>query len=183
LCVFYLLLYFLSAPPPAPAPAPASVSSLFLCLVTSSVVLLVSSCIAPRDFCLLRYWRSNNDGSYVLCLDSTTHTDCPPLENHVRGDLHGAYVIAPPKSKSASHHHNAKEDDDEPNECLISLIAQVDPKGWLWNCYGYKHAFLREVSSQLPPFLSPFLSFLVLIPPFYCFVHFCFSVFDFFFLS
>jgi hypothetical protein len=29
---------------------------------------------APRDLCLVRYWKHNDaDGSYVVCLDSTFH--------------------------------------------------------------------------------------------------------------
>jgi hypothetical protein len=52
---------------------------------------------APRDMCLMRYWRHNNDGSLVVCLDSTVHHDCPLTNGHVRADLHAAYIIAPPK--------------------------------------------------------------------------------------
>jgi hypothetical protein len=56
---------------------------------------------APRDFCLVRYWRDNFDGSYVICLDSSTHPECPLVEGYVRGDLHAAYIVAPPKGKTA----------------------------------------------------------------------------------
>jgi hypothetical protein len=106
-------------------------------------IFLFPTWTAPRDLCLLRYWRSNNDGSFILCLDSTTHVDCPVLENYVRGDFHGAYIIAPPKAKG--NHHGKENDDEEANECMISLIAQFDPKGWVWKAYGFQHAFLREV--------------------------------------
>lgn len=54
---------------------------------------------APRDFCLIRYWRDNFDGSYVICLDTTTHPECPLVDGYVRGDLHAAYIVAPPKGK------------------------------------------------------------------------------------
>lgn len=43
----------------------------------------------------------------------------------------------------------SQDNDDEDTECLISFIAQVDPKGWIWNNYGYKHSFLREVNTVL----------------------------------
>jgi hypothetical protein len=117
--------------------------------------------LAPRDLCLLRYWRSNSDGSYILCLDSTSHADCPVIENYVRAEFHGAYVIAPPKAKSNHHHFPGKEnDDEEANECMVSLIAQIDPKGWIWKTYGYKHSFLREVRVFLFPISSlKFFSF------------------------
>lgn len=104
--------------------------------------------IAPRDFCMLRYWRDNSDGSYILCFDSTNHVECPVLEDYVRAEFHGVYVIAPPKGKSHNNHHK-DNDEEEVSECLISLIAQVDPKGWIWNNFGYKHAFLREIMLQV----------------------------------
>ena len=50
--------------------------------------------IAPRDLCLMRYWRQNEDGSYIICIDSTVHQDCPVVNGFVRADLHAAYVIS-----------------------------------------------------------------------------------------
>ncbi len=63
---------------------------------------------APRDFCLIRYWRDNFDGSYVICLDSTAHPECPLVEGYVRGDLHAAYIVAPPKGKLGGQANAAK---------------------------------------------------------------------------
>lgn len=35
---------------------------------------VMSLLTAPRDLCLVRYWKHNDaDGSYVVCLDSTFH--------------------------------------------------------------------------------------------------------------
>lgn len=43
-------------------------------------VFLYPSWTAPRDFCLMRYWKHNDsDGSYIVCLNSTIHEDCPLL--------------------------------------------------------------------------------------------------------
>lgn len=53
--------------------------------------------LAPRDFCLLRYWKQNQDGSYVVCLDSTVHHDCALMVGHIRAEMHAAYIISPPK--------------------------------------------------------------------------------------
>ncbi|RHY37280.1 hypothetical protein DYB25_004206 [Aphanomyces astaci] len=37
----------------------------------------------PSDACLLRYWRETEDGSYVLCVQSAVHAECP-VTDHVR---------------------------------------------------------------------------------------------------
>jgi hypothetical protein len=59
---------------------------------------------APRDLCLMRYWKQNQiDGSYVICLDSTFHHDCPLLPGHVRADLHAVYTISPPRVRRIEH--------------------------------------------------------------------------------
>jgi hypothetical protein len=55
---------------------------------------------APRDFCLKRYWRDTADGGYIVCLDSITHHDCPLLVEHIRAELHAAYIISPSKVRA-----------------------------------------------------------------------------------
>jgi hypothetical protein len=50
----------------------------------------------------MRYWRDNSDGSYVICMDSTIHQDCPVIEGYVRGELHAAYLMAPPRTRDHS---------------------------------------------------------------------------------
>jgi hypothetical protein len=106
--------------------------------------------LAPRDFCLMRYWRDNFDGSYVICLDSTSHPDCPLLDGYVRGELHAAYVVAPPRAKAngapaAASSYGKDADDEDGSECLLSFIAQMNPGGWVWESFGFQHAFLKEV--------------------------------------
>jgi len=100
--------------------------------------------IEPRDFCLLRYWRQNSDGCYIILFDSTTFDDCPPSADFVRGELHFAYVISPPKRALMK-----EGEDEEPNDCMLSFIAQLDPKGWIWSRLGYRRQFLKEVRSAL----------------------------------
>jgi hypothetical protein len=53
--------------------------------------------MAPRDICLARYWKQNTDGSFVICLDSAAHIECPLIEDHVRAELHAVYFVSPPK--------------------------------------------------------------------------------------
>ena len=58
----------------------------------------MTAIIAPRDLVLIRYWKHNSDGSYVICVDSAEHRDCPLVPGYVRGLLHGVYLISPPKA-------------------------------------------------------------------------------------
>jgi hypothetical protein len=41
--------------------------------ISLAPVFLSPTMTAPRDFCLTRYWRQDEDGSIVVCLDSTNH--------------------------------------------------------------------------------------------------------------
>lgn len=82
---------------------------------------------APRDFVLLRYWRHEPDGTYVLCIDSVKHAKCPPQPNFTRGDMHGVYTIAPKKKRKGL---NKAQSAFHP-ECLLTAVVQVDPKGWI----------------------------------------------------
>lgn len=89
----------------------------------------------PRDLVLVRYWKHNADGSYVICLDSIEHRDCALVPGIVRGILHGVYVISPPK--------DLERYDDQPAESMLTFIGQYDPRGWIWDCGGYKSRMLE----------------------------------------
>ena len=105
---------------------------------------LFPSWTAPRDFVMYRFWKYDDDGTYQICLDSVQHRDCPPVPGYVRGDMHSVYTIAPLKwkksrcpidggtagavSASASH---ASRPNMMNEECLLSHVVQVDPRGWV----------------------------------------------------
>jgi len=96
----------------------------------------------------MRYWRDNSDGSYVICLDSTTHADCPLVQDYLRAEMHGAYVISPPSNKSKNNIGNGAaylEDEGEGSECMLTFVAQVDCKGWIWHAFGYQKRYLQEL--------------------------------------
>ena len=90
---------------------------------------------SPRDLCLMRYWRQNRDGSYVVCLDSSLHEDCPIMEGYVRAQMHAVYLISPPVDAEFEEDHN---------ECLVTLIAQMDPGGWIWPGLDCKQALVSN---------------------------------------
>ncbi|CAJ2629611.1 protein ENHANCED DISEASE RESISTANCE 2-like isoform X2 [Trifolium pratense] len=50
----------------------------------------------PRDLLLRRYWRREDDGTYVLLYHSVSHSKCPPKRGYVRASLKsGGYVVTP----------------------------------------------------------------------------------------
>ena len=87
-------------------------------------VFLLPSWTSPRDYCLYRYWRYDPDGSYVICFDSVKHEKCPPNPEYTRGDMHGVYNIAPRKRTRPGSEGIVEE-------CLLTCVVQVDPRGWI----------------------------------------------------
>ncbi|GAX20531.1 hypothetical protein FisN_3Hu620 [Fistulifera solaris] len=116
-----------------------------------SPLFLFPSWTAPRDFCLYRYWRLEEDGSYVVCYESVEHSDCPPEDFFVRAEMHKVFTIAPHKRTSTSRRSVPR-----PNECLVTAFVQVDPRGWvpttplpMLSWQSYAEAFGVAVLSQL----------------------------------
>ena len=104
---------------------------------------LFPSWTSPRDFVLVRYWRHEPDGSYVICYESVQHRDCPPIEGFVRGEMHQAYTVSP-RTHIQSRKGGPKFD-SMAQECLLTAVVQVDPRGWVpiaplpfvsLKCYG-----------------------------------------------
>ncbi|GLU11822.1 hypothetical protein SLE2022_285420 [Rubroshorea leprosula] len=56
-----------------------------------------------RDLLLRRYWRREDDGTYVILYHSVFHKKCPPQTGYVRACLKsGGYVISPTKDGKQS---------------------------------------------------------------------------------
>ncbi|ETW04382.1 hypothetical protein H310_04667 [Aphanomyces invadans] len=90
----------------------------------------------PRDLVLMRYWRREEDGSYFVMYQSTTHPECRVRHNFVRASiLGGGYVIAPQKS---SIHGGVRS--------LVTYVLRYDPKG---NSNIY-HQLGMDVDAVLP---------------------------------
>ena len=114
---------------------------------------LFPSWTVPRDFVLYRFWKYDDDGTYQICFDSGEHRDCPPVPGYVRGQMHSVYTIAPLKQKkkrgaptgaatgpggssastggSAQSHTGATRPNLMNEECLLSHVVQIDPRGWV----------------------------------------------------
>lgn len=112
--------------------------------LVSRPLYLFPSWTTPRDFVLYRYWRFEQDGTYVVCYESVDHKGCPPHPDFVRGAMHQVFTIAPQKK---SRRRGCVKPSYHP-ECLMTAVVQVDPKGWVPNLgisllsdQGYGDAF------------------------------------------
>ena len=71
----------------------------------------------PRDLLLMRYWRREENGSYFVMFQSTTHPECKPRKGYTRAHLTGGFVIAPQKGHLGYV------------QSLVSNAVRYDPKG------------------------------------------------------
>ncbi|OWZ16752.1 hypothetical protein PHMEG_0009405 [Phytophthora megakarya] len=93
--------------------------------------------VSARELCLLRYWRMEPDGSYFICFQSTTHTDCPQNTGAVRANIMGGgFIISPRVQEDYDNHFE---------ECWVTLTIQMNPSGWidsrLARSWYYVHAY------------------------------------------
>ncbi|KAL3672638.1 hypothetical protein V7S43_001933 [Phytophthora oleae] len=93
--------------------------------------------VSARELCMLRYWRMEPDGSYFICFQSTTHTDCPHNTGAVRANIMGGGFIISPRVQEDSDNHF--------EECWVTLTIQMNPNGWidsrLARSWYYVHAY------------------------------------------
>uniref|UniRef100_A0ACD5Y090 Uncharacterized protein n=1 Tax=Avena sativa TaxID=4498 RepID=A0ACD5Y090_AVESA len=78
-----------------------------------------SMLVWPRDLCYVRYWRRNDDGSYVVLFRSTEHQNCGPQPGFTRASIEsGGFKITPLKSVNG-------------RPCAqVQHLMQIDLKGW-----------------------------------------------------
>ncbi|KAG6480503.1 hypothetical protein ZIOFF_064003 [Zingiber officinale] len=89
----------------------------------------------PRDLCYVRYWRRNDDGSYVVLFRSRDHTNCSPQPGFVRAHIEsGGFKISPLKS------HNGRP------RTQVQHLMQIDLKGWI---VGYLPSFQQYCLIQM----------------------------------
>ncbi|KAL6861420.1 hypothetical protein ACP4OV_017120 [Aristida adscensionis] len=81
-----------------------------------------SMLVWPRDLCYVRYWRRNDDGSYVVLFRSTEHQNCGPQPGFVRALIEsGGFKISPLKSLNGRP------------RTQVQHLMQIDLKGWGMN--------------------------------------------------
>ncbi|XP_062187078.1 protein ENHANCED DISEASE RESISTANCE 2-like [Phragmites australis] len=76
----------------------------------------------PRDLCYVRYWRRNDDGSYVVLFRSTEHSNCSGQRGFVRAFIEsGGFKICPLKYRNGRP------------RTQVQHLMQIDLKGWVLN--------------------------------------------------
>ncbi|KAK9928198.1 hypothetical protein M0R45_025344 [Rubus argutus] len=89
----------------------------------------------PRDLCYVRYWRRNDDGSYVVLFRSREHENCGPQPGYVRAHIEsGGFNISPLKPR------NGKP------RTQVQHLMQIDLKGW---GVGYVSSFQQHCLLQV----------------------------------
>ncbi|KAK1419639.1 hypothetical protein QVD17_28867 [Tagetes erecta] len=72
--------------------------------------------MSRRDLLLRRYWRREDDGTYVILCHSVVHSKCPPQQGYVRACLlSGGFVMSPL---------------NEGKECVVKHMLSIDWKVW-----------------------------------------------------
>ncbi|KAG6387801.1 hypothetical protein SASPL_152995 [Salvia splendens] len=89
----------------------------------------------PRDLCYVRYWRRNDDGSYVVLFRSREHENCGPQPGFVRAHIEsGGYNISPLKPRNGRP------------RTQVQHLMQIDLKGW---GVGYVSSFQQHCLLQM----------------------------------
>ncbi|KAL6544190.1 Protein ENHANCED DISEASE RESISTANCE 2 [Orobanche gracilis] len=89
----------------------------------------------PRDLCYVRYWRRNDDGSYVVLFRSREHENCGPQPGFVRAHIEsGGFNISPMKPRDGSP------------RTQVHHLMQIDLKGW---GVGYISSFQQHCLLQM----------------------------------
>ncbi|XP_058103831.1 protein ENHANCED DISEASE RESISTANCE 2-like isoform X2 [Magnolia sinica] len=89
----------------------------------------------PRDLCYVRYWRRNDDGSYVVLFRSREHANCGPQPGFVRAHIEsGGFNISPLISQQGRPRSQ------------VQHLMQVDLKGW---GMGYLPSFQQHCLLQM----------------------------------
>ncbi|PIA31189.1 hypothetical protein AQUCO_05200052v1 [Aquilegia coerulea] len=89
----------------------------------------------PRDLCYVRYWRRNDDGSYVVLFRSREHESCGPQPGFVRAHIEsGGFNISPLKPRNGRP------------RTQVQHLMQIDLKGW---GVGYFPSFQQHCLLQI----------------------------------
>eukprot|EP01134_Creolimax_fragrantissima_P001300 CFRG1300T1 len=86
---------------------------------------------SPRDVVVMRYWRKEENGSFIVLFQSTTSAKAPPRKDFVRASVPVAAVVVYPRKpelKSATFPHS-----------MITMIIGYDPGSYASLLVKYFH--------------------------------------------
>ncbi|KAH6824471.1 ENHANCED DISEASE RESISTANCE 2 [Perilla frutescens var. hirtella] len=92
----------------------------------------------PRDLCYVRYWRRNDDGSYVVLFRSRDHESCGRQPGYVRAHIEsGGFNISPLKPRGGRP------------RTKVQHLMQIDLKGWGVSYFSsfQQHCLLQILNS------------------------------------
>lgn len=104
-------------------------------------MILTSACLLAH-----RYWRQEEDGSFFVIFQSTSHASRPPREGVVRASVPLSSIIIIPQRPEKSGRGNPQS--------LVTVLLSYDPKSWgsLWTTYMNSLAFIKPVVASLVAF-------------------------------
>ncbi|PON94693.1 Rho GTPase activating protein [Trema orientale] len=85
----------------------------------------------PRDLCYVRYWRRNDDGSYVVLFRSREHENCGPQPGYVRAHIESKYNISHQELVPGSLLQRFVDGDDDFRNSRLKLIPSVPKGSWI----------------------------------------------------
>jgi hypothetical protein len=95
----------------------------------------------PRDLVMTRYWRREEDGTYMILFRSTEHASCPPVSGVVRAEVAcGCYIITPLPPNNG---HGAAS--SASGDSLVMYLLETSPRGWMLPFTGLPRAFQRSL--------------------------------------
>ncbi|KAL0585190.1 hypothetical protein ABG067_005086 [Albugo candida] len=96
---------------------------------------------APRELCLLRYWRKEQDESFFICFQSTSHPNCPISKDAVRATmLGGGFILSPSIDGSPG--------------CWVTLTSQLNPNGYIDTAPGRSWHFMAAYATHFLQIIS-----------------------------
>lgn len=132
---------------------------------------------APRDACVLRYWRQESESSYTVVYLPATHASCPPTApGCVRAEVIGSAITIraarPPPGKEAREGESGASPrgaygrdggggggrlgagGHADSSCIVSHVLHLAPRGWLGHawCASLRARYQLWVVRQLLPF-------------------------------
>ncbi|ETW04049.1 hypothetical protein, variant [Aphanomyces invadans] len=100
--------------------------------------------LPASDACLLRYWRETEDGSFVLCVQSAVHAECP-VTDHVRVLCQGGGVTVSPRCSATP----TAPGPDELDTSLVSMVVHANPQGVFGAWLRRMHLVFQYIQPQL----------------------------------